>query len=102
MQGADINSTNTGAYGDGTVGDPATGITSGVGVGQYEYVVATSDASGGSVSISSGLVYSYSTANYPVGAGNQGQRRFQVIRVPQYSSATIAGTVTSLPWNGSV
>jgi LPXTG-site transpeptidase (sortase) family protein len=103
MQGADIDSTNTDAYGDGTAGAPASGnLGSNFSAGQYEYVVATSAVSGGSVSISSGLVNSYFEQNYPVGAGNQGQRRFQVIRVPQYSSATIVGTVTALAWNGTV
>jgi LPXTG-site transpeptidase (sortase) family protein len=103
MQGADINSTNTGAYGDGTAGDPATGILgTNFSAGQYEYVVATSAVVAGSVSISSGLVNSYFDQDYPVGASNQGQRRFQVIRVPQYSSATITSAITSLPWNGSV
>lgn len=103
MQGADINSTNTGAYGDGTAGDPATGILgTNFSAGNYEYVVATSAVVAGSVSISSGLVNNYFDQDYPVGAGNQGQRRFQVIRVPQYSSATITSPVTSLTWNGSV
>jgi LPXTG-site transpeptidase (sortase) family protein len=105
MQGADINSTNTGAYGDDVAGDPATGnLASNFTAGLYEYVIATNavGAGGGTLTISSGLLNSYSTQNYPVGAGNQGQRRFQVIRVPQYSSATITATVTSLPWNGSV
>jgi LPXTG-site transpeptidase (sortase) family protein len=65
-------------------------------------VVATSAVVGGSVSISSGLVNNYFQQNYPVGAGNQGQRRFQVIRIPQYSSAVVTGTITSPAWNGSV
>jgi len=31
----------------------------------------------------------------------QGQRRYQVIRVPQYSDATLGSTLTASPWNGS-
>jgi len=103
MQGADINSTNTDAYGNGVAGAPASGILgTNFSAGLYEYVVATSAVVGGSVSISSGLVNNYFEQDYPVGVGNQGQRRFQVIRVPQYSSATLASTVTALAWNGSV
>ena len=103
MQGADINSTNTGAYGDGVAGDPASGnLGTNFSAGLYEYVVATSGVAGGSVSISSGLVNGYFDQDYPVGAGNQGRRRFQVIRIPQYSSAILSGTVTALAWNGSV
>jgi len=103
MQGADINSTNTGAYGNGTAGDPGSGyLAAGLSAGQYEYVVATSAVVAGSVSISSGLIDDYFDQDFPVGAGNQGQRRYQVIRIPQYSSATVTGTVTSLPWNGNV
>jgi len=103
MQGADINSTNTDAYGDGVGGDPGSGsLATNFSAGQYEYVVATSAVIAGSVSISSGLANDYFAQDYPVGAGNQGQRRFQVIRIPQYSSAMLASTVTSLPWNGSI
>lgn len=103
MQGADIDSTNTGAYGDGMAGDPGSGQSAtNFSAGLYEYVVAASGVVAGSVSISSGLVNNYFDQDYPVGAGNQGQRRFQVIRVPQYSSATITSAVTALPWNGDV
>jgi LPXTG-site transpeptidase (sortase) family protein len=100
MQGADINSTNTDAYGDGVAGNPASGrLGTNFSAGLYEYVVATSAVTGGSVSISSGLVNNYFNQDY---SGTQGQRRFQVVRVPQYSSATIVGTVTSLAWTGRV
>jgi hypothetical protein len=84
MQGADIDSTNTGSYGDGTAGDPGSGnLGTNFSAGLYEYVVATSGVVANSVSISSGLVNNYFDQDYPVGAGSQGQRRFQVIRVPQ-------------------
>ena len=99
MQGADINSTNTSSYGDGDPSATASGILgTNFSAGQYEYVVATSGVSGGSVSISSSLVNNYFNQDY---SGSQGQRRFQVVRVPQYSSATVVGTVTSLAWNGT-
>ncbi|MBW4599016.1 MAG: DUF11 domain-containing protein [Calothrix sp. FI2-JRJ7] len=104
MQGADINSTNSDSYGSGTPGKASGNINdSNFTAGNYEYVVATSAASGGVVSIrgagsGSGLINSY--INAP--ADNiRGQRTYQVIRVPQYSNATLGGTLTAAPWNGS-
>jgi LPXTG-site transpeptidase (sortase) family protein len=104
MQDAAINSSNTGAYGDGSAGDPATGSTDLNNSGRYEYVVATGPVSGGSVPIQgagagSGLIYSYTNADF---TATQGQRRYQVIRVPQYSSATLSSGLTALRWNGQV
>jgi uncharacterized repeat protein (TIGR01451 family) len=107
MQGADLNSTNTGAYGDGVAGDPASGqLSTNFTAGLYEYVVATSAVStaGGTVSIRSGptgggVINSYTNANN-TGGTSQGQRRFQVIRVPQYSSATLTSGLTATRWNG--
>ena len=101
MQDAAINSTNTDAYGDGVGGAPASGATSLNSSGRYEYVVATS-AAGATVSIrgagmSNGLVYGYTNA---ASSGTQGQRRFQVVRVPQYSSATLSSGLTAALWNG--
>lgn len=113
MQGADIDATNTGTYGDGNSANngatglpanPANGYPSGnlntnFTAGNFEYVVATSGVGtgGGTFTISTSLVNTYSNANF----GTQGQRRFQVIRIPQYTSATLGGTVTALPWDGS-
>jgi fimbrial isopeptide formation D2 family protein/uncharacterized repeat protein (TIGR01451 family) len=102
MQDAAINSTNSDSYGDGVGGAPASGWTSLNSAGLYEYVVATS-AAGATVSIrgagsGNGLVNSYSNA---AASGTQGQRRFQVVRVPQYSSATLGSGLTALAWNGA-
>lgn len=107
MQGADLNSNNTGAYGDGVANDPASGqLSTNFTAGLYEYVVATSAVStaGGTVNIRSGptgggLLNAYTNADNTGGA-SQGQRRFQVIRVPQYSSATLTSGLTATPWNG--
>ena len=104
MQDAEIDSTNTGAYGDGSVGDPATGSTNLNNAGRYEYVVATGPVAAGSVPIvgdgsGGGLVYTYTDAAATL---TQGQRRFQVIRVPQYSTATLSSTLTALQWDGAV
>lgn len=105
MQDGTFNSTDGVSYGDGSTGR---GLTSTNNAGLYEYVVATSASSGnGSVSIKGasggGLVNAYTNAaaNATAGAGAKGVRRFQVIRVPQYSSATISGTVTAPAWDGS-
>jgi len=111
MQGADINGNNDERYGDG-VGAAITGntvvysaanayaggsLTENFSAGIYEYAVATGPVAAGSVPISSGLTHDYFSAVF----GTQGQRTFQVIRVPQFSSATLGGTVTALGWNGS-
>lgn len=105
MQDAAINSTNTDSYGDGAAGSPASGSTNINNAGRFEYVVATSSvgAGGGTISIrgagaSSGLVYSYTNAN---ASTTRGQRRFQVVRVPQYSSATLSSGLTAQAWNGA-
>jgi uncharacterized repeat protein (TIGR01451 family) len=105
MQDADIYSVNNnGRYGDGASGDPGSGSTALNFSGAYEYVVATSSIplSGGTVSIrGSGaggtLLYTYTTA---AANSTQGQKRFQVVRVPQYSAATLNSSLTAAPWNG--
>lgn len=116
MQGADINANNSDAYGDGNGGDvpndpnnqpPSNGASGNLNnanftAGNYEYVVATGAVTGGSVTIEGagtggGLINSYSNAPFTT----QGQRTYQVIRVPQYSSATITSGLTASHWNGS-
>jgi uncharacterized repeat protein (TIGR01451 family) len=100
VQDAAIDSTNTGAYGDGTVGDPATGSTNLNASGRFEYAVAASAVplGGGTLTLASGLINTY-TAAAPT--GTQGQRTFQVIRVPQYAAATLTSTLAAAPFNGS-
>ena len=100
MQDAAINSTNTGAYGDGIAGDPATGWTALNSAGLYEYAVATSAVPlvGGSLTLSSPLINTYTQA---APTGTQGQRDFQVIRVPQYVAATLTAGLTAGAFNGS-
>jgi uncharacterized repeat protein (TIGR01451 family) len=107
MQDGTFNSTDGASYGDGSTGRGLTGVG---GAGLYEYVAATSAVglAGGAVSIrgtgaGNGLLNSYTNAaaNSTAGAGAQGQRRFQVIRVPQYSSATLSGTLTAPMWDGT-
>jgi len=101
MQGADINYTNTDSYGDGVAGGLASGIlNTNFSAGQYEYVVAASDVpvSGGTLTTTTGLKNSYLNADATTTAG---QRRFQVVRIPQYTNLTISGTVAPSAWNGS-
>jgi uncharacterized repeat protein (TIGR01451 family) len=107
MQDATVNFTNTGAYGDGNPGDPATGYTNANSSGRYEFVTATSvlSTAGGALTFSGagpggGLLNTYTKAAYS--AGVQGQRTFQVIRVPQYQSATLSSSVAPIAWNGTL
>src|ERR1041385_4463020 len=97
MQDASINSNNTDSYGDGVSGGNASGYTSLANAGKYEFVVATS-AAGASVSIrgagtGNGLANTYTNA---AATSSRGARRFQVVRVPQYSSASHRASFCSL------
>jgi uncharacterized repeat protein (TIGR01451 family) len=104
MQDATLNSTNTGAYGDGVPGDPATGSLSLNSSGRYEFVTAKSAVplAGGALTFSgsgagSGALNTYTSAAF----GTNGQKTFQVIRIPQYANATLGAALTAFPWNGS-
>ena len=106
MQDALINDTNTSSYGHGTPGDPATGSTNLQSSGEFEYVVATSAVplTGGVLTFTgtgsnNGTLNTYTEA---VDTSTQGQQTFQVIRVPQYTSATLSSGLVPLAWNGSV
>src|SRR5262249_27673667 len=104
MQGADITSTNTANYGDGT-GMGSGYSTTTLSAGFYEFVKATSAvtaAAGGTINITgggtgTGLINSYFTAAF----GTQGERSFQVVRVPQYTTATLSSGLTAGAWNGN-
>ena len=101
MQDAAINSTNTSSYGNGTTGSGSTNFNNS---GNYELVTATGPVplAGGTVNFvgtgtGGGLLYSYTNA---AASGTQGQRRYQVVRLPQYSTATLSSTLTASAWNG--
>ena len=105
MQDAQINSTNTTSYGNGVAGTPVRGSTALNNSGLYEYVVATGPMSGGGVipvygAGAGGILLRTYTDAAPT--ASRGQRRFQVILVPQYSSATVGAGLTAFPWNGDV
>jgi len=101
MQDASINVTNGVAYGNGDTGQGFTALNS---AGDYEFVTATS-ASGGSGSVSvtgsgsgGGLVFAYHAS---AASATAGQSTYQVIVVPQYSTATLSSGLTASPWNGT-
>ncbi|HEY4708814.1 MAG TPA: C25 family cysteine peptidase [Candidatus Acidoferrales bacterium] len=111
MQGAQINSTNTSSYGDGVSGDPGSGSTSLGNSGQFEFVTVTAVTAGtGTETLTiqgsgagGGLLNSYaSVAASNTSTPPQGIQTFQVIRVPQYASATLSSTLVALAWNGAV
>ena len=111
MQDAAVDSNNDERYGDGTGTAAGTtgngsGSTNLNNAGRYEYVVATNavTVAGGTLNFigsggGNGLIYSYTNAAATL---TQGQRRFQVVRVPQYANATLSSTLTALQWNGTV
>ena len=103
MQDAAINSSNNSAYGANS--GSGAGYTSLNNAGRYEYVQATNSIGlgGGTITIlgagaGNGLINSYTNAN---ATAAQGQRRFQVVRVPQYSSATLGSSLTAAAWDGA-
>jgi uncharacterized repeat protein (TIGR01451 family) len=116
MQGAAINNVNNNCYGDGlgpctdtdtrAVGsDKAQGFLENANytAGRYEYVQVTSITGGGgagsTVNFFPALTYAYTQAAPDLTIG---QRRYQVIRVPQYSSLTISGSIRPIRWDGLV
>jgi uncharacterized repeat protein (TIGR01451 family) len=98
MQCETINTTNTANYGAGTgtgrgYTDPATGCRA----GQYEYVRAGAASSATNLDLSATPLVN----TYTLDATTASNRRtFQVIRVPQYSSVTLGGSVTAAYWTG--
>jgi mucin-19 len=108
MQGATINSDNTNLYGDGggsavvedNTGNVARGSSANI-AGTYEFAVATNSiafAGVVTVNLSAPLQNNYTDA---AATGTQGQQRYQVIRVPQYTSLTLNGTLSPPAWNGA-
>ena len=97
MQGSTINSTNSSTYGSG--GSGFSGYLTTV-AGTYEYVYAASGAISGTVYLTTPLKNAYTNAD---AAASAGQYRFQVVKVPQYSSLNIAASasITNAEWDGS-
>lgn len=109
MQGATINTANTNAYGSGGATSTGTGTGNLTGVadkftaGLFEYAVATGTvpAGGGTLALDRALINTYDNLDYADASNPTGQRRFQVIRVPQYSNLAVADSVAGAPWNGA-
>ena len=95
MQDASISTSNTAAYGGSGSGQGYTSLNSS---GLFEYAVATGPVAAGSIPLASTLLNTYRSAAANAASG---QKTYQVIRVPQASSATLTGTVTAPLWNGS-
>ena len=81
QDGSTTNFVNSAAYGGGLASS----------VGNYEYA-RVSAVMGSTLTLTKALTNTYVQAT---------QKTFQVIRIPQYISATLAGIVTASPWNGS-
>ncbi|MBL0047300.1 MAG: hypothetical protein IPP32_04285 [Bacteroidetes bacterium] len=107
MQGVRINTSNLNSYGDGVAGIPGAGnSTSGTDyiAGKYEYGIATNTvtAAGGTLNLQNPLTNYYVSKNASTAsAPYYGNYRFQVIRVPQYSSVTLTGNITTQAWDGA-
>jgi len=103
MQDASISTSNTVAYGNNSTGQGFTALNS---AGDYEFVTATNSVGvgGGTLTVTGsggggGLVFGYDAS---AETATKGQSTFQVIIVPQYTTATLATTgLTASPWNGS-
>ncbi|HEX3582855.1 MAG TPA: C25 family cysteine peptidase [Thermoanaerobaculia bacterium] len=112
MQDAAFDTTNDETYGEGTGSTRGTGTGSGAATtlnnaGRWEYVVAANSvtAAGGTLQVtgggaSSGTLYSYTSETFAT-TTTEGQRTWQVVRVPQYTTATLGSTLTALGWNGA-
>ena len=113
MQDAAFDTTNDETYGEGSGSTKATGTGSGAATtlnnaGRWEYVVATNTvgAAGGAFTFTGGgtgggLLYSYTSQTFAT-TTTQGQRTYQIIRVPQYTTATLSSTLTALQWGGTI
>jgi len=99
MQGAQINSTNAAAYGDGSGTGSGYLNNAQLMAGQMEYAVATSAVplTGGTLTVQSALTHSYKNAAY----GTDGQYSYQVIRVPVCYNATLGANIIPPGWNGA-
>jgi uncharacterized repeat protein (TIGR01451 family) len=101
MQDASYNNSNnttTVAFGDGSTGR---GFTNRNNSGGYEFRRVVS-FSGAAVVVDQGLSNSYTRAAPSTGNGTleNGNRRFQVIRVPQFSTLTLPANQSPPAWNG--
>jgi len=109
MIGTEIDTTDnhvsTGDYGDGAGGLTQAGSINNTNftAGRSEFVIAIGPVSAGSipiegVGVGNGLLYDYVNSN--VTSASLGFRRYQIVKVPQFSRLTVTGSVVSDRWNG--
>lgn len=102
MQCADVDMRDTDAYGDGIAGEPASGtvaVTDACASGRHAFVRAGPGSSNTQLVLTgSPLPGAFMQADATPTAG---RRTFQVVRVPQYANATLAGTVSAAVWDGN-
>ncbi len=95
MQDGTFNSSNSSSYGDGS--GTGSGFTSIGNAGLYEYVsvksIAGSTVTVQGVGSGGGLLNSY-YENTPT------NQRYQIVRVPQYTTATLSGNFRAAYWDG--
>jgi uncharacterized repeat protein (TIGR01451 family) len=99
MQDASYNNSDGAAYGGLGGGRGWTNINS---AGRYEFRRAVS-FTGGNLVVDQPLSFTYTRANPSAGNGanENGNRRFQVVRVPQFSNVQLpGGTIAPPAWNG--
>ena len=109
MQDAQINYANSNLYGAGLTNSGAdalgaTGYTNLGFSGKFEYVIALNNVpiTGGTLNFRGGGAFN-GIVNTFVNAAptlTRGQRRFQIVRVPQYSNLTLTSDITTVPYNG--
>ena len=87
QDGSGTNFSNDTSYGGGM----------GSSVGSYEYARVAS-VSGSTLTLAKALTNTYSQVTP---TSSTAKKSFQVIRVPQYVSASLSAGITALPWDGS-
>jgi hypothetical protein len=109
MQDALINSEDNRNYGSGSNNAGldnlgGTGYTNIGFSGKFEYVIALNEVplTGGVLNFRGGGVGGGTVNTYFNAAptNTRGQRRFQIVRVPQYSNLTLSSNITTVPYNG--
>src|SRR6202023_64134 len=100
MQDATINTSNNVTYENGSTGAGFTLLNH---AGNYAFVTATGPVVAGTGPVSGagvglGLGFNY---NSSVSGATNGQSTYQVVRVPQYATASLGAGLTASAWNGS-
>ncbi len=109
MQDATINYEDNNKYGSGLSNKGADGL-GGTGYldwgfsGKYEYVIALNNVpiTGGTLNFRGGGSGGGTINEYYNAAptNTRGQRRFQIVRVPQYSNLVLTSDITTVPYDG--